>query len=74
LAVRLLSHELKALLVRIQYNSPAGTGIEKLNRHTAMKNHQGALLLLYRLSSTKKLRISFPQIFEKGEVPLILGA
>ena len=64
-----LSQELKSLLT--EYNITAQqVPVEKLNRLTA-KNHQGAVAFISPIVYDKIENI-IPQIFEKGEVPLIL--
>ena len=64
-----LSHELKALLS--EYNITAQqVPVEKLNRLTA-KNHQGAVAFISPIVY-QKIENIIPEIFEKGEVPLVL--
>jgi len=64
-----LSHELKSLLG--EYNIIAQhVPVEKLNRLT-MKNHQGAVAFISPITY-QRIEDIIPQIFEKGEVPLIL--
>jgi 23S rRNA (guanosine2251-2'-O)-methyltransferase len=64
-----LSHELKDLLT--EYNITAQqVPVEKLNRLTA-KNHQGAVAFISPIVY-QKIENIIPEVFEKGEVPLIL--
>lgn len=64
-----LSHELKALLT--EYNITAQqVPVEKLNRLTP-KNHQGAVAFISPITY-QKIENIIPEVFEKGEVPLIL--
>jgi 23S rRNA (guanosine2251-2'-O)-methyltransferase len=64
-----LSFELKALLT--EYNITAQqVPVEKLNRLTA-KNHQGAVAFISPIIY-QKIENIIPEVFEKGEVPLIL--
>jgi 23S rRNA (guanosine2251-2'-O)-methyltransferase len=64
-----LWHELRNLLT--EYNLQAQqVPVEKLNRLT-MKNHQGAVAFISPITY-QKIEDIIPQIFEKGEVPLIL--
>src|ERR1700744_1540382 len=64
-----LLHELKGLLN--EYNVTAQqVPVEKLNRIT-MKNHQGVVAFISPIIY-QKIEDIIPQIFERGEVPLIL--
>jgi 23S rRNA (guanosine2251-2'-O)-methyltransferase len=64
-----LLNELRALLS--EYNITAQqVPVEKLNRIT-MKNHQGVIAFISPIIY-QKIEDIIPQIFEKGEVPLIL--
>jgi len=64
-----LLNELRALMV--EYNITAQmVPVEKLNRLT-MKNHQGVVAYISPITY-QKVEDIIPQIFEKGEVPLIL--
>jgi len=64
-----LWHELKILLS--QYNITAQqVPVEKLNRLTT-KNHQGAVAFISPIIY-QRIEDIIPQIFERGEVPLIL--
>ncbi len=64
-----LLNELRALMV--EYNITAQqVPVEKLNRLT-MKNHQGVVAYISPIIY-QKVEDIIPQIFEKGEVPLIL--
>jgi 23S rRNA (guanosine2251-2'-O)-methyltransferase len=64
-----LLNELRALLS--EYNITAQqVPVEKLNRIT-MKNHQGVIAFISPIVY-QKIEDIIPQIFEKGEVPLIL--
>ncbi|WP_461451886.1 23S rRNA (guanosine(2251)-2'-O)-methyltransferase RlmB [Mucilaginibacter sp.] len=64
-----LLNELRALMV--EYNIIAQmVPVEKLNRLT-MKNHQGVVAYISPITY-QKVEDIIPQIFEKGEVPLIL--
>ena len=64
-----LLNELRALTV--EYNiTPQQVPVEKLNRLT-MKNHQGVVAFISPIIY-QKIEDIIPQIFEKGEVPLIL--
>jgi len=64
-----LLNELRALMV--EYNITAQqVPVEKLNRLT-MKNHQGVVAFISPITY-QKVEDIIPQIFESGEVPLIL--
>ena len=64
-----LLNELRALMV--EYNITAQqVPVEKLNRLT-MKNHQGVVAYISPIIY-QKVEDIIPQIFEKGEVPLLL--
>lgn len=64
-----LSHEFKNLLAEYRI-SPQHVPVEKLNRLTP-KNHQGAVAFISPITY-QRIEDIIPQIFEKGEVPLIL--
>ncbi len=61
--------ELKALLTEYQITAQQ-VPVEKLNRLT-LKNHQGAVAFISPIIY-QKIEDIIPQVFEKGEVPLIL--
>jgi 23S rRNA (guanosine2251-2'-O)-methyltransferase len=64
-----LWHELKELLK--EYQIPAQmVPVEKLNRLTP-KNHQGAVAFISPITY-QRIEDIIPQVFEKGEVPLVL--
>jgi 23S rRNA (guanosine2251-2'-O)-methyltransferase len=64
-----LLNELRELT--IEYNiTPQLVPVEKLNRLT-MKNHQGVVAYISPITY-QKVEDIIPQVFEKGEVPLIL--
>lgn len=64
-----LMNELKTLLAEYQLTAQQ-VPVEKLNRLTP-KNHQGAIAFISPIVY-QKVEDIIPQIFEKGEVPLIL--
>lgn len=64
-----LMHELKQLLNEYQIVAQQ-VPVEKLNRIT-MKNHQGVIAFISPIVY-QKIEDIIPQIFEKGETPLIL--
>jgi 23S rRNA (guanosine2251-2'-O)-methyltransferase len=64
-----LWHELRNLLTEYQITAQQ-VPVEKLNRLTP-KNHQGAVAFISPIIY-QKIEDIIPQIFEKGEVPLIL--
>src|SRR6201996_6016312 len=64
-----LLHELKQLLNEYQIVAQQ-VPVEKLNRIT-MKNHQGVIAFISPITY-QKIEDIIPQIFEKGETPLIL--
>jgi 23S rRNA (guanosine2251-2'-O)-methyltransferase len=64
-----LLHELKQLLNEYQIAAQQ-VPVEKLNRIT-MKNHQGVIAFISPIIY-QKIEDIIPQIFEKGETPLIL--
>jgi 23S rRNA (guanosine2251-2'-O)-methyltransferase len=64
-----LMNELKTLLAEYQLTAQQ-VPVEKLNRLTP-KNHQGAVAFISPIVY-QKVEDIIPQIFEKGEVPLIL--
>lgn len=64
-----LLHELKQLLNEYQITAQQ-VPVEKLNRIT-MKNHQGVIAFISPIIY-QKIEDIIPQIFEKGETPLIL--
>ncbi|MFD2872239.1 23S rRNA (guanosine(2251)-2'-O)-methyltransferase RlmB [Mucilaginibacter ximonensis] len=64
-----LLHELKELLAEYQIVAQQ-VPVEKLNRIT-QKNHQGVIAFISPITY-QKIEDIIPQIFEKGETPLIL--
>lgn len=64
-----LWHELKELLKEYQLQAQM-VPVEKLNRLTP-KNHQGAVAFISPITY-QRIEDIIPQIFEKGEVPLVL--
>ena len=64
-----LSNELKSLLTDYHITAQM-VPVEKLNRLT-MKNHQGAVAFISPITY-QQIEDIIPQVFEKGEVPLIL--
>lgn len=64
-----LFQELKAILTEYQITAQQ-VPVEKLNRITA-KNHQGIIAVISEITY-QKIEDIIPQIYERGEVPLIL--
>ncbi|MBS7563349.1 23S rRNA (guanosine(2251)-2'-O)-methyltransferase RlmB [Mucilaginibacter sp. Bleaf8] len=64
-----LFHELKTIITEYQL-TPQYVPVEKLNRMTP-KNHQGAVAVISPIIY-QKIENIIPEVFEKGEVPLIL--
>lgn len=64
-----LCHELKTVLNEYQITAQQ-VPVEKLNRITA-KNHQGIIAVISEITY-QKIEDIIPQIYEKGQVPLIL--
>ncbi len=62
-------HELKELMVEYQLQAQQ-VPVEKLNRIT-LKNHQGVIAFISPITY-HKIEDIIPQIYEKGETPLIL--
>jgi 23S rRNA (guanosine2251-2'-O)-methyltransferase len=56
---------------RIRHIIAQQVPIEKLNRHHHAKNHQGAIAFISPIIY-QKIENIIPDVFEKGEVPLIL--
>ena len=64
-----LFHELKTVLNEYQITAQQ-VPVEKLNRITA-KNHQGIIAVISEITY-QKIEDIIPQIYERGEVPLVL--